>query len=92
MIRQERVAWLAKRNPPLCWPRNGASLRQTRWVSQKFNPSLYGLRLLSGVLCRLRRVAAASEQAGDGNIFVERIPVQANAADFDLSALGRCCP
>ncbi len=32
-------------------------------------------------------VAEAGEQAGDGDVFVERLPVEAAAADSDLLAL-----
>ena len=41
------------------------------------------------VLREHRPVAPAGEQAGDGNVFVERFPMQAVLADLHCAAIGR---
>ncbi|MET4068608.1 hypothetical protein ABID58_003406 [Bradyrhizobium sp. S3.2.6] len=46
---------------------------------------------LGGVFRRSRDVAASCEEAGNGDILVQRLPVQSNPAEFDLLAFGRRC-
>jgi hypothetical protein len=46
---------------------------------------------LGGVFRGSRDIAASREKAGNGDIFVKRFPVQADAAELDLVAfVGRC--